>query len=160
MMRLLVLLILTSCAYQSRVYPKLFPYGTYQHEVTITADKKSMTFPGVNLWTPDDLTVVALGAFDTTLLKYKETFANGKKEIFVDRNFIPLSDEKAKMYLSIIRKLYELDRSICERKTCRKSIYGQEFIFDLNEAEDVSSIRVLRDETKITIKVVGYEKLS
>lgn len=159
MMRWLLLLILTSCAYQSRVYPKLFPYGIYQHEVTVTADKKSMTFPGVNRWTSTDLTVVALGAFDTTLLKYKETFANGKKEIFLDKNFIPISDEKAMMYLSLIRKLYELDRSICERKLCHKSIYGQDFWFDLNDAGEVSTIRMSRDEAKIKIQVVGYEKI-
>jgi hypothetical protein len=137
----------------------LFPYGTYQHQVKLEVQGRTYQFPGLNRWTKEDLSLVALGAFDVTLLKYQETFKNNKKEIYLDKTFIPLNEEKALMYLSIVKDLYSLDHSICQKKLCRKSFYGQEFLMDLSDTGEVSQIRLSRGEMKITIEVMSYEKI-
>lgn len=160
MIRILLLLIVTSCAHKLFV-PKamLFPYGIYQHQVSLDVDGKNQSFSGVNRWSKTDLTVVALGPFDATLLRYKEDFVKYKKEIYIDRNFIPLSDEQAKLYLSVLRDIYSSDFSNCTKTLCRKTFYGQEFLFDLDAEKKVTNIRFSRGKIKINVAVESYEAI-
>lgn len=137
---------------------KLFPYGVYHHEVALDVKGQSHNFMGVNKWTHDELTMVALGSFDVTLIKYFENLKSNKQEVYVNKNFLPLSDEKAKTYLGFLKKLYALDRSICDGKKCRESFFGQEFFFDLNDTNQVESIKFERGDVKVNVKVVGFEK--
>lgn len=155
----LIFLLLASCAFKPKPpKPKLFPFGTYQHLVTVDVKGQKFQFPGMNQWTQTHLLVVALGAFDMTVMRYKESFKPTKKEIFIDHNVIPLSDEKMLLYLSILKDIYSLDHSICKEKLCRDSFYGQDFYFDLDENGAVKSIRATRENVKLNVEVVSYEK--
>lgn len=159
MIKYLVLsLLIFSCA-QKPPAEKLFPYGLYHHQVSLNVKGSAHNFTGVNKWTPEQLTLVALGAFDVTLIKYSEDLVTFKQEIYVDPNFLPLTDEKAKAYLAFMKNFYSLDRSICKDKVCRKSFYGMEFFIHLNDAKAVKDIKFERGDVKVNIQVVGYEKI-
>lgn len=155
---LFLLFLFFSCATRPP-FPRLFPFGVYQHQVTVESNGKTQTFFGVNKWSPQELTMVALGALDVTLVKYTENLKSGEKEVFIDKNFIPLTEQEAKEYLGHAKKIYSLDQSICEKKWCHKKIFGLvDLHFDLNDAHEVSEMRFEVRDSKVRIKVVGYEK--
>ena len=159
MIRFLVLLFLfCSCATKPPA-SKLFPFGVYRHQVTVERKGTTQSFSGVNKWTSHDLTLVALGAMDVTLIKYTENLMNGDQQVFIDENFIPMSEKQAKKYFGFVKEIYSLDRSICEKKRCHKKFYRtMDFYFDLNDANEVSEIWFEIRDAKVRIKVVGYEK--
>ncbi|MBA2405529.1 MAG: hypothetical protein H0V66_12205 [Bdellovibrionales bacterium] len=154
----LLSLILLSCT-SGPPAEKLFPFGVYHHQVALDVKGNKHNFTGVNKWSRDQLTLTALGAFDVTLIKFTDDLVNNKQQVYVDRNFLPLTDEKAKSYLSYLKNFYSLDRSICQGKVCRKNFYGMEFLFDLNNLNQVERIKFTRDDVKVDIEVVGYEKI-
>lgn len=157
---LIFLLLVSGCShYSAKKYSKLFPYGTYKHLIEIKSEKEKFSFQGLNRSSPDELIVAVLGGFDVTILKCRENYSTGEKEIYFDKNIIPMSEEKLFLYLSVFKKIYELDKSICEKNTCHERIYGQDLFFDFNEKGEVSLIRITRGKTKAKIKVVEYEKL-
>lgn len=138
---------------------KLFPFGIYHHQVSLERSGRLYKFTGVNKWDKEQISLVALGPFDSTLLRYTEDLNNHKQELFSNYDFLPISDEKAKFYLSYVKNIYSLDRSSCQYKICRKSLNGFEFIFMLDELNQVEYIKFQQGDFKIDIQVVDFEKI-
>lgn len=159
MMKILVLLLFVSCASTRQSDPPLFPFGVYQHRVRLELKENAFEFDGANKWSREELSLVALGPLDVTILKYTENLKSGKKEVFVNPLFLPLDEDKAIFYLSFLRKLYELDRSICQGQNCQARFYGQVVNFELDASQQVKHIRTERSTTKIHIEVLGYEAI-
>jgi hypothetical protein len=155
---LIMAIVLVSCA-QKPPAERLFPFGVYHHQVSLNVKGSKHNFSGVNKWTKEQLTLIALGAFDVTLIRYSDDIVNNKQEVYVDKNFLPLTDEKAKSYLSYMKNFYSLDRSICSGKVCQKSFFGMDLLFHLNAANQVEHIKFKRGDMKVDIQVVGYEKI-
>ncbi len=155
LLQLLLIVFISACASRKDHRP-LFPYGIYHHRVELVMKDKAMSFRGINLWSKDKLSLLALGDFDVTLLKYQEDFKSGHKEIYV-HDLLPLTGDQAKKYLSVVRSVYSLDHSICQERLCRTSFFGQEIQLNLNEKDEVSlitferqglQVRVLKDQTE------------
>jgi hypothetical protein len=138
---------------------KLFPFGTYHHNISIQLKDKDLSFPGLNLWTPEKFVVVGLGPMDVTIIKYEEDKVNYKKDLYINKEFIPLEESRALQMISLLKEMYELDRSICEGKQCKKSFWGVPILFDLNELDQVSKIHAERQGIKVNVDITSYEKV-
>lgn len=155
------LLFITACSnIPNREKPaKLFPYGTYHHNISINLKDKDMSFPGVNLWSPEKFVVVGLGPMDMTIIKYDEDRVNYKKDLFINKELIPLDESRALQMISLLKEMYELDRSICTGKVCTKSFWGVPIIFELNAQDQVSKFHAERKGIKVNVDVTSYEKI-
>ena len=116
-------------------------------------------FTGINKWTETELSMVAISDFGLTLLKYVEDLKNNEKQVYVNKDILPLNESQVIKYLSFMKNIYELDKSICEEKTCKESFYGQEIRFLLNDQKQVSEIEFGRNDLKVNIQVVKFEPL-
>lgn len=156
----LALILILSCATAPKEPPKnqrLFPYGLYKQEVSMMKEGKKIEFPAVTKWSRGLISMVVMGPMDVTLLKYDEDFINYKKTVYVDRNYVPLTDEKALFYFSYMKFLYSLDRSICEGKLCKYDFMGQQYLFDLGDADQVKQIRMKRGDKEMKVEIIRYE---
>ena len=128
--------------------------------MTIKTKKDRFSFQGINRSSPQELVLIALGAFNITLLKYKEEYTSLKKEIYVDKKLFSFKEEQLMFYLSVFKDIYALDRSICHKNKCHKRLYGQDFFFNLKEENlgEVSKIYFSRGSSEIEIEIIEYNE--
>jgi hypothetical protein len=138
---------------------KLFPYGTYHHNISINLKGKEMNFPGINLWSAERFVVIGLGPMDITMIKYEEDRVNYKNNLFINKEMIPLDESKALQMISLLKDMYSWDKSICSGNECKKTYFGVPIIFDLNEKGEVSKFHAERQGVKVNVDVTSYEKI-
>lgn len=157
----LVLIFLTACSSSPPKTPpaKLFPYGTYHHNISLLLKDKNMSFPGINLWSEERFVVIGLGPLDITMIKYEEDRINYKKDLYINKELIPMDESRALQLIGLLKEMYTWDRSICKGRECEKSYYGIPIRFELNEQDQVSKIKAERDRIKVNVDILSYEKI-
>lgn len=157
---LVLLLLLCSCATTPKApVEKLFPYGTYHHSVVVTTKTNKMSFTGINQWTKERFVVVGLGPMDMTMIKYEENKINYTKDLYINKELIPLEERHALQLLSLIKEMYDWDKSICDGLQCSKRVWGIPVKMELNEKNQVSEISVEKDNIKVVVDITAYEKI-
>jgi hypothetical protein len=157
---LLMMLLVTSCSnIPSKSHQKLFPYGTYHHNISLVIKEKAMSFLGINLWSEGKFVVIGLGPMDITLIKYVEDRKNYKTDLYINQELMPLEERRALQMIGLLKDMYSWDRSICSGKECKKTYFGVPILFELNDLDQVSKIKVDREGLKVNVDVVSYEKI-
>ena len=160
MIKYLALLFLYSCASIPKVpVAKLFPFGIYHHNVVVKTRTNTMTFVGINQWTKERFVVVGLGPMDMTMIKYEENKIAYTKNLYINKELIPLEERHAMQLLSLIKDMYDWDQSICEDLHCSKSVWGIPVKIELNLEKQVSQISVSKDNITVVVDVTAYEKV-
>lgn len=160
MIKYLALLFLFSCASTPKVpVAKLFPFGTYHHNVKVTTKTNEMSFVGINQWTKERFVVVGLGPMDMTMIKYEENKVAYTKDLYINKELMPLEERHALQLLSLIKDMYDWDRSICEGQHCSKRVWGIPVKIELNTENQVSQISVAKDNITVVVDVTAYEKV-
>lgn len=157
---LILLLIICSCATTPKVpVEKLFPFGTYHHNVIVTTKTNTMSFRGINQWTKERFIVVSLGPMDMTMIKYEENKIAYTKDLYINKELIPLEEKQALQLLSFLKDMYDWDKSICNGSQCSKRVWGIPVKMELNTQNQVSKISVENDNIKVIVDVTAYEKI-
>ncbi|MBY0414765.1 MAG: hypothetical protein K2Q18_11390 [Bdellovibrionales bacterium] len=155
-----LLILISSCSsVPKKPREMLFPYGLYQHKISLMIKDQLMSFPGINRWTEDRFVVIGLGPMDITMIKYDEDRVNYKKELYINKELIPLDEGRALQLIGLLKEMYSWDKSICKGKQCEKSYYGIPIIFELNDSDQVSKIKVERDRIRVNVEITNYEKI-
>ena len=158
----LIFLFLVSCSNMPKkpAPEKLFPFGTYHHNISfeVKAKEIAMSFTGINQWTKERFVVVGLGPMDMTMIKYTENKENYTKDLYINKELIPIDEDRALKLMSLMKDMYSWDRSICEDKKCRDTFWGIPINIELNDQYQVSKIMVSQGGVVVNVDVTSYEK--
>lgn len=155
----LLIIFLSSCtsAPKKMTGEELFPYGIYQHQISVHTKNDILNFQGINQWTAEKFVVVGLGPMDMTVIKYEEDRVSYTKNLFINHEIIPISEDQAYKLMSLMREMYTWDRSICKDKICENSYWGLPIKLELGEKNQVSKIIVVRGDVEVVVDVKNYE---
>ncbi len=150
---------LTACssAPKKMTGQEIFPYGIYQHQITVHTKNTTLNFQGINQWTAEKFVVVGLGPMDMTVLKYEEDRVAYTKNLFINKEILPIDESRAYQLISLLREMYSWDRSICKEKICEDSYWGLPIKIELGEKNQVSKILVVRGDIEVIVDVKNYE---
>lgn len=104
-------LISAACTHQPTKAPissnLIYPYGTYQHKVNINVIQppRTMSMRGVIQSQPNQLKVIGLSTFNTTVFRIDEDLKTGNitKEFYVDA--LKQNEEKFMFFYRLLREL-------------------------------------------------------
>lgn len=157
---LVLLLTICSCATTPKVpVEKLFPFGTYHHNIMVTTNASIMNFTGINQWTKEHFIVVGLGPMDMTMIKYEENKIAYTKNLYINKELLPLEERQALQFLSFLKDMYDWDTSICNGSECSKRVWGIPVKMEIGAQGYVSKISVEKDNIKVIVDITAYEKI-
>ncbi len=90
---------------------RLFPAGNYRHEVEIVTPNQTFTFTGLVRLSPEQIRVVALGPFGTTVFRLTEDLATGKIETEYFLEVVRRQEGRIQEYYGLVRRLLLAPRS-------------------------------------------------
>jgi hypothetical protein len=138
---------------------KLFSYGVYHHNISVTGKDKQLSFTGINQWSKERFVVIGLGPFDMTVIKYEENKETLNQELYINKEIIALDDDKVLKMMSLMKAMYYLDHSICDGKYCATSFWGVPIKLELNDQNQVINIKIERGDIKVNVDVTAFEKI-
>lgn len=108
-------------------FQKLFPNGSYEHIVTIKTPKNQYKINGVAKITDNNLKIVALSNFYTTLLKLEKQKGSPLKVIYIDKSFSKFEDKLENIFeniFSIFTLSYANKRKTYFEKKVKDQVVG------------------------------------
>ena len=84
---ILAMILFVSCSTAQKKGEKpsrIFKYGTYFHDVKVTLNENVLNFKGVNKISKDDVRLIFLSSFGSTLISYHRQISSGKNELYFD----------------------------------------------------------------------------
>ena len=157
---LFLALLLTACTHAPPKVPQgtgLFPYGAYRHKVNIQVlepkDVRPMEMRGAVSVTAQEIRVVGLSTFGTTIFRIEENLKTGeiKKEYYLE--IIKKNPQRFVEFYYLIRELLTApkDATSFERR-------GAHFTISAPDSQGIfRKVHVVNSQVELNIEVTGYE---
>ncbi len=146
------------CASQLKAPPPsdlTYPHGTYQHKVKVQIQQptKNVEVRGLIESKPEELTVVGISTFGTTVFRIDENYSTGEvtKEFYVDA--IRRNEERFMYFYSLIKELLKTPKGKTEFEA-----QGARFMLSNPDQNQVyRTVAITHPQVNLNIEVTGYE---
>lgn len=151
--------LLSACASQPKAPPPvsdlLYPHGTYKHlvKVQIVQPVKNVDLRGMIESKADELKVVGLSNFGTTVFKIDENYKTGEltKEFYVDA--LKRNEERFMYFYSLLKELLTAPKGQTEFDR-----QGAHFVLTEPDQNQVyRKVAITHPQVNLNIEVTGYE---
>jgi hypothetical protein len=156
---LAVAVLLSACASKPKAPPPaselMYPHGTYKHlvKVQIVQPVKNVDLRGFVESRADELKVVGLSNFGTTVFKIDENYKTGEltKEFYVDA--LKRNEERFMYFYSLLKELLNAPKGKTEFDS-----QGAHFVLsDPDENKVYRKVAITHPQVNLNIEVTGYE---
>ena len=157
---ILAMILFVSCSItQEKAEKKLriFKHGTYYHDVKVTLNENVLNFKGVNKISNDDIYLIFLSSFGSTLISYHYQISSGENELYFDPKQIQVNKKQIHSIIKYILRIYEVDKDICKNDSCYEDYDGMSFSYDLTN-KVVTQIKIVKKNMiEINIQITGFK---
>ncbi len=135
----------------------IFNHGTYYHDVKVTLKESVLNFRGINRFSKDDIHLIFLSSFGSTLLSYHQQLSTGKHKLYFNSKQLQVNKTQVYSIIKYILRIYKISKGICSKYSCHEVYDGMSFSYDLIDGA-VTKIKIKKKNMiKINIQVVGFE---
>jgi hypothetical protein len=133
----------------------IYPHGTYQHKVKvqIVQPVRNVDVRGVVESRPDDLKVVGISSFGTTVFRIDENYRTGEvnKEFYVDA--LKRNEERFMYFYALLKELLNAPKGATEFEK-----QGAKFTLTNPDQNQIyRTVSILHPQVNLNIEVTGYE---
>ena len=152
-------MLLSACSTAPKAPPpasdRMYPHGTYRHKVKIqiVQPMKNVDLRGMIESKPDELKVIGLSSFGTTVFKIDENYKTGEltKEFYVDA--IKRNEERFMYFYTLLKELLNAPKGQTEFDR-----QGAHFVLTEPDSNKVyRKVAITHPRVNLNIEVTGYE---
>lgn len=156
---LLTALMTTACAHKitkpTEPSALVYPHGTYQHrvKVQIVEPQRNLEVKGVIKSQPDELKVVGISSFGTTVFRIDENLKTGEvnKEFYVES--LRRNEDRFMFFYSLMKELLLAPKGATEFEK-----QGAKFaLSNPDENQIPRTVRIQHPQVNLNIEVTDYE---